>query len=159
MLFYTSDEKDLELIPSSYNVIALTQSHLTNNNCKYVRLDNSLIPNINGSLSKDEKKDAYKIKLQELKALVAYIAKDTFGHQAESIVLYCNDKDIERYGFNYVKAICKFMNKRYGIKPFKFVTTVTKDMRLDAQIDEASKYKILKDCQIIHNLIVDRSKQ
>lgn len=155
MLFYTSEEDHLDMIPSSYNVIALTQSHILGN-CRYVRIDNNaLIPNINKGFSKKEKKNMYINKLKDMKLLVAYIAKDTFGNQSESIVIYCTKDDIERCGFNFIKTLCKFMEKKYNIKPFKFTTTVTREMRRDAYMTDDDKYKVLKDCQQMHNLLVN----
>lgn len=151
MLFYTTDYNDLELIPSSYSVIAFTDTNI-NSGCKYVRLK-QLLPIKDGKLSKEENKSNYKKLLKERKHLVAYVAKEAIDDQANSIVLYCDERDIKYYGFNFIKTLCKFINKRYNITPFKFTTTVTKEMRLSSH-DKDRMGKLVDDCKKVYEGIV-----
>lgn len=151
MLFYTTNIDDLDLIPSSYSVIALTDEYI-NSDCKYVRIK-ELLPIRDKSKSKEDSKESYKKLLKERKHLVAYMVKEAIGDQVNSIVLYCSERDIKYYGFNFIKTLCKFIYKRYNIKPFQFTTTVTKSMRLESH-DKDNVYKIVEDCKKIYDEIV-----
>lgn len=151
MIFYTTNPEDLELVPSTYSVISLTDEPV-NQGCKYVRLK-QIMPMSSKSKSKEECKESYKKLLKDRKELVAYMVKEGLGNQCSSIVLYTTERDIKYYKFNFLKTLCKFISKRYNVKIFKFTTTVTKQMRLESH-NKDDLGNLIDDCKKIYNSIV-----
>lgn len=120
MLFYTSNEEDFELIPSTYIVFGISKN-LSINHPNYQTLE-TLIP------TSTSKKD-YKQKLCNNLTLLNLVSLLHKNSHSNSIVLVCSQKDIDKYTFNYIKKICKTIEKKYGYKYYKFENTVTRSMR------------------------------
>lgn len=121
MLFYTTDSKDFEEIPSGYFVFGISNSVRVNHpNFQYLE---SLIPQHN------ESKEEYKQRLKNNLTVLSLVKllKD-YGHN-NSIVLLCSEKDKIKHGFNYVKIICKYINKKYNYNYYKFTNDVVRQMR------------------------------
>ena len=153
MLFYTTKENEIGMIPSGYHVIVISRN-IKNSNHPNMKRVKELLPEIN--INDEEKKDAqkkYKKSLsKELKKyvvpLVQVISK---SESSNSIVIVCDKEDIEECGFNYVKTLCNFIEKRYEYTVFQFTNCVTRTMRELSKCSKKGNEKLLSDLMKINN--------
>lgn len=141
MLFYMNKEEDMVNIPSSFITISI--SNIIKNHPN-IENGNLLLPQRIMINDKDSYKKSLKLKLVQIIPIVQLLRLDS----ANSVVLVSDKKDIHHYGFNYVKQICKFIKKRYGIQYFKFTNCITRDMRTKSKFSEDGLDQLLIDLKM-----------
>lgn len=140
MLFYMTKEEGIENIPSSYNIIIIS-NHIKTINHPNSQKANFLLPKKNINDNKQDYKKFLKSKL----SVIVMITQLLRLPSAQSVVLVCDEADIDYYDFNYVKRICKFISKRYGTEYFKFTNNVSRDMRERSKLSEDGVNKLILD--------------
>lgn len=153
MLFYTNKESELGMIPSGYHVIVISRNIKVINHPNAKRIK-ELLPemDINDDKKKELRQKYRKSLNKELKEyivpLVQVISK---SESANSVVFVCNKQDTEDCGFNYVKAICNYIEKRYEYTAFEFTNCVTKTMRDLSKCSKKGNEKLISDIIKINN--------
>ena len=143
MLFYTKNKDDIQDIPETYLVLILSNSikNISHSNYRRVNLNPSI--NFSSECDKKELKKRYlkKIKKEYKNQIAAIVQAACRTDQLNSIVMVYNDK----YEFDYMKVICKYIEDRYNYKCFKFTNTITRDMRKLSKIDKEGQIRLSED--------------
>lgn len=132
MIFMTNDLNDLSLIPSSYLVLlfndrSFDHAQISHNNI--VLLD---IPpdNIKSNDKKYLKEQYYKKLQNEYKLKITAILINVYMNNdpASSLVFMIDKKLINKYNFNPLKVIAKYINDTYGYELIEFTNCISRDM-------------------------------
>lgn len=140
MLFYLTNEEEIKLIPSSYLVLVLSNYNVKVSHPNIRKLDSlDLLPN------NSDKKD-YKEKLKRKKLAVAVLFNTVSKTgPSDSVVLYTTKKDIEKYQFNYLKTLCKYIENRYEYSFYKFTNNIDREMIEKSRMDVLGSYNLIED--------------
>lgn len=131
MLFHCSEEK-IDRIPSSYIVVMVSKKDVADHEglvgCR------ELIPCIIPSVDKDKRKKKYVRDLKKDPRKEAFITSMLMQLNMGSDVVFVYTKDEkEKYGFNYCKALCQYIEDRFGYPGYKFTNDTTLEMKRDSK--------------------------
>lgn len=146
------NQKDIDKIPSSYLVLNIASSNrkIKHNNLKKLEL----LPdsNIKTVGKRYKEKDKYNHKLMtDYKESITVIANYLINHSHnQSVVIICKKGE---WSINLAKLICKYIEKRYEYKSYKFTNTVVKDMRENSKFTQEGLTRLVKDMNAVRKLL------
>lgn len=153
MIFYTNDLEDIANIPSNYTVLLLS----TNIREPH---PNSILFICNADLTfTTNKKEAEKKFIKKLKEkyktqIASIVHLSEKADTSNSLVLVGDihyNKTVAHC--NQAKVICKYIEKRYGCKCFKFTNDIVREMRMQSKLSSDGYLKLAND---ILKIVEDR---
>ena len=153
MIFYTNDLKDIANIPSTYTVLLLTPNIREPHPNSRVFICNADLTYTDNK-KETEKKYMKKIKEKYKTQIASIVHLSEKADSCNSIVLVGDaayNKSVIRC--NQPKVICKYIEKRYGCKCFKFTNDIVREMRMQTKLSSDGYLKLASD---ILKIVEDR---
>lgn len=134
MLFYCSDDK-LDRIPSSYITVMVSKKDVADH--ESLVGCNELVPTVIPSAVKGRRKRIYIRDLKKDPRKAAFVTAMLMQlHQGSDVVFVYSKEEKEKYEFNYCKAICQYIEDRFGYPGYKFTNDTTLDMKRDSKFSK-----------------------
>ncbi len=134
MLFYASTE-ELNRIPSSY--MTMMVSNKLNVDHEGMTSLKVLMPRRSERLYMVNDKKQYIAEIKKDSQKIPYIVSIMMQlSRGAHIVLVYNKSEKDRVGFNYCKALCKYIEKTFGYPGYKFTNDITLDMKRSSKMSE-----------------------
>lgn len=136
MLFYASTE-ELNRIPSSYMTMMVSNKlNVDHEGMTSLKVLMPQMKDYSYLFMVDDKKN-YIIEVTKDSRKMPYIVSMMMQlSRGAHIVLVYDKREKEKVGFNYCKALCKYIEKTFGYPGYKFTNDITLDMKRDSKMSE-----------------------
>ena len=153
MIFYTNDLEDIANIPSTYTVLLLSTNIREPHPNSRVFICNADLTYSNNK-KEAEKKFMKKLKEQYKTQIASIVHLSEKADSCNSIVLVGDAHYNKTVACcNQTKIICKYIEKRYGCKCFKFTNDILRETRMQTKLSSDGYLKLASD---ILKIVEDR---